>query len=213
MEVTKLAPDSYSRLDLGLIEYEEALKIQQETLLAVTDKKGALIFCSHPPVVTTGRAFDASENIGWTGKIVEVSRGGKATYHGPSQLVIYPIINLKIQFNKDLHKYLRFLEEITINTLKNFGINAITKNPSDTNRTGVWVDDQKIASIGIAVKNWIAYHGIAINVDHDKAAFEGINPCGFSKQTMVSMQELLNQTIEKSTLADQFYSCWLEFLD
>jgi lipoate-protein ligase B len=210
MELSKPILQAYDRWDLGLVDYETALQAQLDTVENLENKWGRIIFCSHPPVVTTGRAFEPSEISDWKGKVVEVSRGGKATYHGPSQLVIYPIIDLKFNFSKDLHRYLRFLESITVKTLKSFAIDAVTKDHSDLNRTGVWVENHKVASIGIAVKNWVAYHGIAINVDQDETAFAGINPCGFSKQTMISMQELLNQTIDKSQLADRFYNFWLE---
>ncbi len=200
--------------DLGLIDYEKALEIQLSTLTQF--KSNTLIFCSHPRVVTTGRATQKQDIINWSGKIVEVSRGGRATYHGPNQLVIYPIVDLKKYFNSDLHKYLRFLESVIIATLKNYNLDCSNKSQSvanDENQTGVWINDKKIASIGIAVKSWISYHGIAINVHSDPEAFVGINPCGYSPNIMTSMQDQLQRPVDLSELKNIFYKTWVEFFD
>lgn len=202
--------------DWGLIDYEQAANKQLEyvekldaALASGEDHPGFLIFCSHPAVVTTGRQTQASDIFSWQGPIVEVSRGGRATYHGPSQVVVYPIISLKhprgkkVESNElrgpqDVRGYLRSFEQAIVLTLKELGITAEGKTPqkmpgqaTESDETGVWIGNQKIASLGIAVKKWITYHGAAINFSNDPTAFTGINPCGFKTETMVSIEKIL----------------------
>lgn len=199
--------------DWGLIPYEQALEKQLhyvallETALSQnSDHPGYLIFCSHPEVVTTGRQTQPEDIFSWQGPLIEVSRGGRATYHGPSQLVIYPIISLKNPRKQrgpqEIRGYLRDFESAIAQTLSKYGITAVGKTPQkipgknlETDETGVWVGSQKIASLGIAVKKWITYHGAAINVQHDPQAFVGINPCGFKTETMISVEKILNKKI------------------
>lgn len=209
-------------LDWGLVPYKEAVARQLELVEAMAsaekkiagEKKAAgeekgfgaagekaasresedyLIFCSHPPVVTVGRGTQPGDVWGWNGEIVETSRGGRATYHGPNQIICYPIVNLSER--RELHEYMRALEQALVETLREFGIaaeaRAIKIDPSAPSLTGVWVDQKKIASIGIAVKKWIAYHGLALSVTHDPLAFAGIHPCGFKADIMTSMEEVL----------------------
>ncbi len=184
-------------LDWGLIDYTQALQQQMELVekVAIEDKNGFVIFCSHPPIVTLGRKTEPGDVFAWQGPVVEVSRGGRATYHGPSQLVIYPIINLgKAQAHRpyhDINQYLRNLEELLIQSLKEIGITAHRKIYPDT---GVWVGSKKIASLGVAVKNWVTYHGAAINVTSDPMAFQGMNPCGFSGSIMTTIEEQILAT-------------------
>jgi lipoyl(octanoyl) transferase len=151
-------------------------------------------------VVTLGRGSEPQDIDGWDGPIIEIRRGGRATYHGPSQLVVYPIVNLNLAHryfkSKDLHGYLRVLEMAIIESLKILKIQAKTiKSESHGEKkisyTGVWVKDRKIASLGIAVKKWVTYHGVAINIFNDHQAFKGINPCGFSPEVMISAEELV----------------------
>lgn len=210
-------------LDLGLIDYNEALSKQLKCIHEVQQDptKKFLILCSHPPVVTLGRASRPQDLQGWSGQTLEVSRGGKATYHGPSQLVIYPIFSLEhphTEFPKlatrDLHSYLQFLEQQTVEFLKLFDIHStggfnLEKNDEDGVRTGVWIDKRKIASIGIAVKKWVSYHGIAINITKDPQAFQGISPCGFTSNTMISLEEVLgakpSQSLVKKNILSVFH--------
>lgn len=198
-------------LNWGLIDYQTALNKQLElveTLHQNQEHPGYLIFCSHPPVVTTGRQTGPEDIFAWKGDIIEISRGGRATYHGPSQLVIYPIINLKNPRSgrgaQEIRGYLRAFEQAIVDTLKEYDVAAVGKTPQkqvgslvETDETGVWVGSQKIASLGIAVKKWITYHGAAINLDHDPEAFQGLNPCGFKSSTMVSLENLLNRKISR----------------
>ncbi|MGE4133714.1 MAG: lipoyl(octanoyl) transferase LipB [Bdellovibrionales bacterium] len=188
--------------DWGLIHYEEANRRQLETVDAVAaGAEERLVLCQHPPVVTLGRSSAPEDLIGWQGETYEVSRGGRATYHGPGQLVIYPILNLQAERAKfrprDLHSYLRALETATVKALHMAGLTTAevrTTNQGGLSLTGVWIGERKIASIGIAVRKWVSYHGVAINVLEDPSAFSGINPCGFSSSIMTSVAHELGPT-------------------
>ena len=195
---------SFEVIDLGFIDYSQALQEQLrlvDEVIAHPQKK-FLVLCSHPPVVTLGRASKPEDLQGWQGSTLEVSRGGKATYHGPSQLVIYPIFQLE---NRDLHAYLQWLEQRVVDFLKLFNVESaggfsIDRDDKDGIRTGVWIKERKIASIGIAVKKWVCYHGIAINILKDPTAFQGISPCGFTANTMVSLEEILGTIPDPDTV-------------
>jgi lipoyl(octanoyl) transferase len=191
-------------LDWGLIDYEEALNKQLELVELVAEEKtpDTLIFCTHPAVVTLGRATQPGDVFGWQGPVREISRGGRATYHGPSQLVVYPILNLKNarahRPAKDIGHYLRSLEQAIVDTLKDFGVEAQGRSLQQKNgdeapaeETGVWVDRQKIASLGIGVRKWVTYHGAAINLTEDTQAFTGMRPCGFSQDVMTNLERLI----------------------
>ena len=180
-------------VDWGLIGYEEALNKQLELVHLVSegDEEEQVVYCAHPPVVTLGRGTQEGDLLGWKGEVVEVQRGGRATYHGPSQLVAYPILDLSKR-NRDLHQFLRNIEFAVIDTLKSYGVES---HISEGN-TGVWIGNKKIASIGIAVKKWISYHGVAVNLDYDPEAHTGLKPCGFTTETMVSLEELTGKKID-----------------
>jgi lipoate-protein ligase B len=188
-------------VDWGLIPYQEALQKQMEFVHLIADslEQECIIFCKHPPVVTLGRATQPGDLLGWSGEIVEVQRGGRATYHGPSQVVAYPTLDLNKR-GRDLHKFLRTIENTVIESLKPFGVES---HISEGN-TGVWIGKKKIASIGIAVKKWVSYHGVAINIDHDPEAFQGLKPCGFNTETMVSLEELTGKKISHSDFISTF---------
>lgn len=191
-------------IDWGLIDYRQALQ-QQEALVekVAHTKSGFLILCSHPPIVTLGRKTTSEDLIGWKGDTIEISRGGRATYHGPSQLVAYPILPVK-----DIHAYLRKLEEAVVKAIAPEGLRAQTSaehapdRKEDLNNTGVWIDGKKVASIGIAVRKWIAFHGLALNVDQDTEAFKGINPCGYSQDTMTSLEQLTGRKIDRKIISE-----------
>ncbi len=202
--------------DWGLIEYQVALQKQLQLVQEVADQDlpGYLIFCTHPPVVTTGRGTKENDIFAWPGEIVDVSRGGRATYHGPSQVIIYPIINLKFsrqgRKEKEVVGFLRVFEDAIIKALQIYGIESQGRSlqkkvDSEADETGVWVENKKIASLGIAVKRWVTYHGAAINYSKDQNAFKGINPCGFTSNVMTTVEDLSPQfpTLEnfKKTLS------------
>mgnify|MGYP006282685173 CR=1 FL=1 len=188
------------------LEYEKAYEIQQDLVERCLDSGGEenfLMLVEHPPVITIGRSSDGddllvSENLlaERDVEVVETNRGGKLTFHGPGQLVAYPIIDLRAR-GRDLHKYLRDLENWLIHLLDEYGIDAGVNPP----HTGVWVDDQKIVSIGIAVRRWISYHGIALNVNNDMSFFELFVPCGLPDVTMVSMGEILGHELDFDEVA------------
>ena len=153
-------------------------------------------------VVTLGRATQPGDVFSWQGPTVEVSRGGRATYHGPNQIVSYPILNLERR-GRDLHKYMRDLETAIVRTLKTFGIEAAGRADASIEATGVWLGERKLASIGIGVRKWVSYHGLALNVSHDPKAFRGMKPCGFSTDTMLSMEEVLGQPVDKFAVQEE----------
>ena len=196
--------------DWGLIDYEQALNKQidyVEKVAADEAHEGYLIFCSHPQVVTAGRQTKDDDIFSWSGPIVQVSRGGRATYHGPSQVVVYPIVSLKRPRGnrgpQDVRGFIRTIESAIVLTLKNYNLAAhgksISEDKTSTDNledTGVWIDEKKIASIGIAVRKWVTFHGAAINVLDDPTAFQGINPCGYKSDVMVSVENCLKKKID-----------------
>ena len=176
-------------VDLGLIPYKKALDFQLDLLEKVY--KGmvdeTLIVCRHPFVLTVGRNAKENDIQNWDGEIVKVQRGGGVTFHGPGQIIIYPILDLRKK-NRDLHGFLRKLEKGIIETLKLYDIKASSK-PS---ATGVWVGDKKIASIGIGVKRWISYHGLAFNFKNEFSDQGLFSPCGFSQNTMIGFTDIVD---------------------
>ncbi len=149
-----------------------------------------LLLVEHPHVITVGRSRDASQNLVAPGdiEVVEIERGGDVTYHGPGQLVAYPIILLG-EGERDLHKFLRNLEEAIIRTLADNDIEAGRVK----GKTGVWIGPRKVASIGIACRRWVTFHGLALNVNTDLDYFFRINPCGFEAAVMTSMARELGR--------------------
>jgi lipoate-protein ligase B len=194
--------------DWGLVSYKEALSRQEEYVDQVARelRRETLVFCSHPPVVTLGRGTKPGDVFGWTGDTYDVSRGGRATYHGPSQIVAYPILDLNSR-GRDLHLYMRKLEAAILGTLQSFGVSA-QANALQTEEgaldpapaTGVWIADKKIASIGIAVRKWISFHGLALNVEADPLAFSGMKPCGFAPGSVISLEDLLGTRPKRVTV-------------
>ena len=195
--------------DWGLIDYESSVRRQLEYVeKTAAAGEDFLIFCTHPPVVTLGRGTEPSDLEGWSGTLIESARGGRATYHGPSQLVIYPILNLKDEKRvfaaRDIHAYLRALENATVAVLHEFGLAAAesrTSRVGEVSLTGVWVGEHKLASIGIAVRKWVSYHGVAINVSADAQAFRGIRPCGFQASVMSSVEAELGRPAARAEFA------------
>ena len=140
----------------------------------------------HPHVITVARKRSAKENVIRPGEVavVEIERGGDVTYHGPGQLVAYPILSLR-EGERDLHRFLRNLEEGIIHMLGEYSIVA----GREDGKTGVWIDGRKLASIGIACRKWVTFHGLALNVSTDLSYFFRINPCGFESSVMTSMEK------------------------
>jgi len=175
---------------LGRMDYGSAL-VEQEKIVQ-RHSGNTLLLLEHEPVYTIGRTPDQSSLRSGTlpHPVVTTNRGGQATYHGPGQLVGYPIIDLN-PLRRDLHHYLRVIEELLILTLDSWHIQASRRE----GLTGAWVNDRKIASIGVGVKKWITMHGFALNVASDLTGFDSITPCGIAGVEMTSLSRELKQEI------------------
>jgi len=195
--------------DLGSVEYVRSLKLQQAMVAARIreDVGDSLLMLEHPHVYTLGRGADERFIIGRTRNVstYRVSRGGQVTYHGPGQLVAYPILKL-IGADRDIGKYLRKLEQVMIDSLASCGIHARRRN----SMTGVWVGDRKIGSIGVGIRRWVTYHGVALNVAPDLSYFGSIVPCGITGCEMTSMAQLGKPEISVSDFASVFFRCFME---
>jgi lipoate-protein ligase B len=180
-------------LDLGQRDYGEVWAMQRELVGARQRDEipDTLILVEHPDVLTLGRGTHR-ENLVAPGDmpIFEIERGGDVTYHGPGQLVGYPIFLLR-QEERDLHLYLRNIEESLFQAVAEYGIEG-TRKPG---WTGVWSGERKLASIGVAVKRWVTLHGFALNVATNLARFAAINPCGLEATVMGSMSSVLGRSI------------------
>lgn len=195
--------------ELGCVSYPEALALQEELLAANAAGEGGdqLLLLEHPPVYTLGRGADAADLRGAPERlgvpVYRVGRGGGATYHGPGQLIAYPIVRLRAA-GRDVHRYVRGLEGALIATCARFGVTA----SAPVGQTGVWVDGRKIGSIGIGVRRGIAYHGIALNVSTDLSFFAHIVPCRTSGLAVTSLAELLGTPPSVETVGHAFAECF-----
>ena len=186
--------------DLGFIDYKEAWDLQKGISENRFNKKVNDVFflLEHPHTYTLGKVAErknlvCSEEYLDKNKIsvYDIDRGGDITYHGPGQIVGYPIIDLN-EWQKDTHKYLRALEEVIILTCAHYGL----KCGREPKYTGVWIEDRKIAAIGIKVSRWITMHGFAFNINTDLSLFSGIIPCGISDKDVTSLNRELGRKIE-----------------
>ena len=209
-------------IDWGRTRYAEAWRRQNELVArrVAGDIGDTLVLTEHEPVFTLGLRAGADAHLVWNAEqleregveVVKTNRGGDITYHGPGQIVGYPIVALAPR--KDLHAYLRFLEQVLIDAVGTFGV-AAARRPG---LTGIWIGPRKIAAIGVAVKRWVAYHGFALNVNANLTHFQGIVPCGISAAdgTVTSLQTELGRTIDlgevKTALAREFWKRWPGYL-
>jgi len=182
-------------VDLQIRDYKETLELQHR--LVELRAKGVvpdvLLLVEHPHVITMGKSAKPENILSKVFPVYEIERGGDVTYHGYGQIVGYPILDLNSR-DKDIKNYLRKLERLLIETLAQFGIAA----QRIEGRVGVWVGQKKIASIGVAVRGWITFHGFALNVSTDLSCFETINPCGYDSSVMTSMTEQLGRELSTS---------------
>ena len=219
--------------DLGKIDYKECWDFQEELfaeILAVkssnkkedktTETKNHLIFCEHPHVYTLGKSGDEKNLLvnedylksrGAT--FHKINRGGDITYHGPGQLVGYPIIDLD-NFFTDIHKYLRFLEEAVILTLKEYGLES-ERSPGET---GVWFDvgtpkARKICALGVKSSRWVTMHGFAFNINSDLSYFGNIIPCGITDKSVTSLQKELGKEIDIQEVKNKVKSHLIELFE
>lgn len=211
------SPDSATTipvLDWGRTVYSDALARQVALVeqRIAGDVGDTLVFTEHEPVFTLGMRAGAEAHLLWDEDrlaregltAVKTNRGGDITYHGPGQIVGYPIVSLAAR--RDLHAYLRFLEEVLIRAVARFGLAASRRE----GRTGIWLGRRKVAAIGVAVRRWVTYHGFALNVDPDLGHFQGIVPCGIGAGdgTVTSLRAELGHGPEpaavRQALADEF---------
>jgi len=209
-------------LDWGRTRYADAWR-RQDALVAerIAGVVGdTLVLTEHDPVYTIGLRGGADQHLVWDParlahegvKVVKTNRGGDITYHGPGQLVGYPIIDLSPR--KDLHAYLRFLEQVLIDTVGELGLVAARRD----GKTGIWIADRKVAAIGVAVRRWVAYHGFALNVNTHLPHFQGIVPCGIAPAdgTVTSLHAELGRPVDfeevKTLAANRFHRLLPGFL-
>lgn len=187
---------------LGRVDFADALAIQEAIVARKRDDRSLgdeLLLLEHEPVYTIGRTPDKSSLLGGAHlphPLFAINRGGQATYHGPGQLMGYPIVDLR-RCGQDLHKYLRWLEQLLVDLLAHYGIAAQRR----AGLTGVWVGRRKIASIGVGVRYWITMHGFALNVEENLAPFAHIVPCGITNVAMTSMEREVGRALSVADVA------------
>lgn len=207
-------------VDWGRTRYREAWQRQDDLVAArlAGTAPDTLVFTEHEPVFTLGMRRGAEQNLVWSPpqlaaqgiEVVSTNRGGDITYHGPGQIVGYPIVSLDAR--RDLHAYLRFLEQVLIDTVARHGLAAARRE----GKTGIWLGSRKIAAIGVAVKRWVAHHGFALNVTTNLGHFAGIVPCGITDGTVTSLAAELGprcpsmETV-RAELAEEFWAHWPRF--
>jgi lipoyl(octanoyl) transferase len=190
---------------LGRISFAAALTLQEDLVARKRQDQSSideLLLLEHEPVYTIGRSPDRSSLLGASHlpyPLFPINRGGQATYHGPGQLIGYPIVDLR-RCGQDLHRYLRWLEEMLIETLAHYEISAVRRD----GLTGVWVEKRKIASIGVGVRHWITMHGVALNVGGDLSPFRHIVPCGITNVEMTSIEHETGHSISVVDVAAVF---------
>lgn len=190
---------------LGRMNFADAVALQEEIVARKREDRDAadeMLLLEHEPVYTIGRTPDKSSLLGGAHlphPLFAINRGGQATYHGPGQLMGYPIIDLH-RCGQDLHRYLRWLEQTLIEFLAGYEIEAKQRE----SLTGVWIGQRKIASIGVGVRHWITMHGFALNVCGDLTSFAHIIPCGISDVTMTSIEEETGKSLAVVDVATAF---------
>jgi lipoate-protein ligase B len=201
----------------GIVEYGQAHQLQKRLLQEHIEGRGinSLLLLQHNPVITIGRNGSKSnilaseEALAEAGvEVYEIERGGDVTYHGPGQLTGYPILDLRC-FKMDVHWYLRQLEEVIIRVLARYGVAGARME----GYTGVWVGDEKVAAIGIAVRRWITYHGFALNVNPDMSHFGLITPCGITDKSVTSLEKLVCRRLDIDEVADRVASAFVDVFD
>ena len=189
--------NSLNIIDLGLTEYQRALDIQKTLVKERLDNSTSdtLLLLEHPHVVTLGKQTNPNDVLNNSIPIVKIDRGGSATYHGPGQLIGYIIMDLRSK-GISVPILISKIHEIIILTLDELDIKAKRKK----NDTGVWIDQKKIASIGLSVRNWITYHGFSLNVNTDLERFNTIRPCGYDSQVMTSVNSIKRKEYSKEVI-------------
>jgi lipoate-protein ligase B len=204
-------------LDIGRAAYGPTVLLQErlvEEVKSAPEERACLVLVEHdPPVITLGRGARQGDHITVSRErlaregieVHESSRGGDVTWHGPGQIVGYPILRLDLH-GRDIHRYLRDLEEVLIRVLGRFGI----EGRRSAGLTGVWVGDEKIAAIGVAVRRWVTYHGFALNVSPDLLHFGLIVPCGIRDKGVTSLARLLGRPVAVAETKPILVECMVE---
>ena len=202
---------------LGQVAYSEAYRLQTDLAVKrINDNIGdTLLLLEHPPTITIGKT-GSLDNVRVSLAELEqkgvslffIERGGDVTYHGPDQLVGYPIISL-VERGQDLHRYVNDLEEVIRRMLADFGI----ETGRDKSHRGVWVANREVAAIGLRVRRWVTLHGFALNVNNDLEPFSLINPCGFSDRGATSISALLGREVEMKTVVEKLLARFAEVFD
>ena len=197
-------------IDLGMIDFHDALALQQRLAaeVAAGETPDTLLLLEHQPVYTIGTGGSEANILDRTLEAVRINRGGDVTWHGPGQLVGYPIVNLGSR-RRDLHRYLRFLEELLIVIAADFRVEA-WRIPG---RTGVWTEEGKLASIGVGVRRWVTMHGFALNVSPDLSAFARINPCGFPDCPVTSLAAESGAPVPMAEVKAKVAGCFEKLLE
>ena len=194
-------------IDLGLMDYKKAWDLQHQLWSRRVEEAlpDLLLFLEHPHVITLGRRGNRSHLLVSPEVLEEMEipvyhgeRGGDVTYHGPGQMVVYTILDLK-NYGYRLIRYISQLEEVILCVLKDFGI----VGRRDPLNRGVWVDEEKIASVGVAIKRWVSFHGFSLNYETDLKYFELINPCGLEGKKMITMAKILEERISRNSLVER----------
>ena len=201
----------------GLTEYSDALRLQRDVHRRVVEGRAedTLLLLEHPPTITVGKSGSLDNILVSEDKLAErnisllfTDRGGDVTYHGPGQLVAYPVINLKKR-GMNAHRYVHDLEEVVIRTLSDFSIESYR----DETHAGIWVENHEIGAIGINLRRWVTTHGIALNVNIDLAPFSLINPCGFTDRKATSIAEILAREMPISEVTEKFLTRFTEVFE
>lgn len=208
---------SFDYIDLDFIEYDKAWELQKDVFKLRTSNEieDILFLLEHPHTYTLGKTAERKNLISnetflnkYGIKIYDIDRGGDITYHGPGQIVGYPIIKLS-NWKEDTHLYLRNLEQVIIDVCADYGL--------QTNRieglTGVWIDDRKIAAIGIKVSRWVTMHGFAFNINTDLNLFDGIIPCGITDKKVTSLQKELGSEVDIQKVKQKIVNKFKEAFD
>ena len=194
-------------IDLGLMDYKKAWDLQRDlwSRRVKGELPDLLLFLEHPHVITLGRRGNRSYLIAsqevldaMAVPLYHVERGGDVTYHGPGQLVVYPILDLR-DYGYRLIRYVDQLEEVILRTLKDFGM----EGKKDSLNRGVWVNGEKIASLGVTIKRWVSFHGLALNYETDLSYFDLIHPCGLVGKKMTSMEKILGRKVPRESLVER----------
>jgi lipoate-protein ligase B len=201
----------------GLIEYGDAYRLQRMLWSRRLEDQGTdcLLLLEHPPTITLGKSgkienlLISKEELAEQGiSLFFTERGGDITYHGPGQLVVYPIIDLRNR-GKDIHRYVHDLEEVVMRTLTDLGIQA----ERDQRNIGVWVGNNKIAAIGVSVRRWVTMHGLALNVNPDLSRFSLINACGIVDKGVTSISQMLGRDLPLDAVIERLLGRFSQVFD